>query len=585
MMLDQPGDAIAAVRQVAELVSKATGHNVQVAADGASFRTVDAPTKPRPGILAIEGRFDAATSAIRVDCVLLRAHPQQRLPVALCFGFASRWLAEPGDRARLLPPETQRDGMLHAGVALQVQASPLSLVRADRLTGQLGELQKLAVEAQAELPAPDADAALASQYAKLADHLRPILPLDSDLEVEAAAFAPWANDCGELLAAGCPIALCAPSDSEQALALASIAAAVRPRHASLGMLQPPAVNARAILDLARSAPGVLVIPALSLSLGTSPYEMGHEMRGLLTKLQADRCRAMFCGRWEELQTVLSGGQGARQDPLSPAVCHSPEFPLPLLARHTARATARAAGGLSPAHVARVAEAAFDSLANLPPPEQRRLLMPTIAKLVADCLSSGAPSQCQPELVRRLHGRSETLGGLVTAAPGGRPAAVQQNFARLGEPAFRELLLSQLSGQELAVAGLCERLRTEALTRPARQPLRYCAQGTPGTGKTASAQLIADYLAVSRTSTSTPPACPTRTPPRANCSAPGAASSRRTERVASSRQPDTMPAWCWRSAIWTTLPRPCARRWPTCSSRCWTRASCRAPSAIRFPART
>ena len=310
-----------------------------------------------------------------------------------------------------------------------------------------------------------------------------------------SAFLPWAADTVDLLESAGSVALSARNDAEGTFALALLALEARHRHGSLGRLQSPTANARTVLEIAKAAPGALVIPALSLSLATSPYELGHEVRGLLATLQADGRRVIFAGRFEELQAVLSGGQGARPDPLLPVVRHAPEFPLRLLAQHATRLTARAAGGLPPAQETQIAEAAVESLAGLPPPEQRRLLAPTVAKLVQDCLASGGTVAPQPALVTHLKSCSETLGGLGNQAPGERSHEVQQNFARLAEPALGELLADRLPGQQKALTALHERLRTEALTRPANQPLRYCAQGTPGTGKSASAQLMADYLGI------------------------------------------------------------------------------------------
>jgi ATP-dependent Clp protease ATP-binding subunit ClpA len=54
---------------------------------------------------------------------------------------------------------------------------------------------------------------------------------------------------------------------------------------------------------------------------------------------------------------------------------------------------------------------------------------------------------------------------------------------------------QIIGQEQTLRELCRRLGAEALGRPLHQPLRLCCQGTPGTGKSASAALLARRLEV------------------------------------------------------------------------------------------
>jgi hypothetical protein len=494
-LYDQAGDGLAAVRQVADLAGKALDLKIRVSPDGYAFSSLGDPARGRAGVLAIEGRFDAQTATIAVTCVLLRVRPQQRAAIGDVLGILQGWLSVTADRARLLFPEIQPDGMRHLGLVLQVQASPLSPVRADRWVDQLKQLHQRASEAQAMLPVLETDPDLEKQYEKFSEHLQPVPPLPKEMHADASAFIPWAADTTDLLDSAGAVALCAPNGAETGFALALLALVEQRRHGSLGRLQSPTANARTVLEIAKAAPGVLVIPALVLSLGTSPYELGREVRGLLAMLQAGDRRVIFAGRFEELQAALSGGQGARQDPLLPVVRHVPEFPLGLLARHGARLTARAAGGLPPAQETRVAEAAVESLAGLPLPEQRRLLAPTVAKLVQDCLAGRGALAPQPAIVTQLKNCSETLGGLSNQAAGERSQEVQQNFARLADPAFGELLADRLPGQQKAITALHERIRTEALTRPANQPLRYCAQGTPGTGKSASAQFIADYLGI------------------------------------------------------------------------------------------
>ena len=46
-----------------------------------------------------------------------------------------------------------------------------------------------------------------------------------------------------------------------------------------------------------------------------------------------------------------------------------------------------------------------------------------------------------------------------------------------------------------LTALANRLQNESLMRPDHQPLCYCAQGTPATGKSQSARLIAEFLGI------------------------------------------------------------------------------------------
>jgi hypothetical protein len=493
---DQAGDVLTAVRQVADLSAKILELKNRLSTDGLSFRSVAERGSDRSGILAIEGSVGADAAIITVSCLLLRVRPGQRSAIGSVLTAVWNCLSSLNDKATLLPLQPQTDGTTFVSVALQVQATPLSTLRASRLTDQLKELHERTIAAQALLPAMETDADLEKLYEKVAEQLEPVLPLAEELRTAITPdVASWTRETMDFLEAVSCVALAERNAAEGACCLAALSLEARRRNTSLGRIRLPHVNTKLALEIARAAPGAVVIPALSLSIGTSAYELGNEMRSLLAKLQSDRHPVVFAGRFEELQAILSGGQGARQDPLSPVVRHEPEFPLGIVARHAARSTARAVGGIPRAVEDQVVAAALESLVGLPPSEQRRFLPAAIGKMVQDSLSSGGPVTSQTVLVERLKGLSETFGGLSNQPRTGRSAEVQQNLARLSDPAFLDLLIEELPGQETALTALYERLRTEALTRPAEQPLRYCAQGTPGTGKSTSARLAARWIGI------------------------------------------------------------------------------------------
>ena len=90
--------------------------------------------------------------------------------------------------------------------------------------------------------------------------------------------------------------------------------------------------------------------------------------------------------------------------------------------------------------------------------------------------------------------SETLSGLCISPRSMRADEVQERFIRvLAGPELLPFLKSRLLGQDQALEQLVLRLSTECLTRPLHQPLCYCAQGTPGTGKSESTALLAERL--------------------------------------------------------------------------------------------
>ena len=128
-------------------------------------------------------------------------------------------------------------------------------------------------------------------------------------------------------------------------------------------------------------------------------------------------------------------------------------------------------------------------------ESLRILPATARRLVA-ATQSGQPEKVLPAFVSDAIAASETLGGLATRPRTGRDPHVQTHFVtQLTDVALLPYLADKLYGQTPALTILVERLRTEVMARAHHQPMRYCAQGTPGTGKSCSAVMLADRLDV------------------------------------------------------------------------------------------
>jgi ATP-dependent Clp protease ATP-binding subunit ClpA len=99
-------------------------------------------------------------------------------------------------------------------------------------------------------------------------------------------------------------------------------------------------------------------------------------------------------------------------------------------------------------------------------------------------------------MERLSECRETLAGLHPKNRVHRSRDVQSRFLEvLTDPGLGPYLKEQILGQEETIDQLTARLLSEVLSRPPHQPIRYCAEGTPGTGKSESAALIAEKLGI------------------------------------------------------------------------------------------
>jgi hypothetical protein len=280
-------------------------------------------------------------------------------------------------------------------------------------------------------------------------------------------------------------------------ALAVLARVGQVQDRLLGVLSLSSIGTRDLIELSRKAPGTVVVPASRMSLGSSHYDAEREVPPLLRALSAAARPVVFTGFYVDLQAVFHGGQGGQGDPLQPVVRRIPvTVPFDVLARFAVRAAARHVGGLSQTAEDELTSATLDALR----PENasaRQRLLPAVAHRAVRVWESGqSPTVSAATFVSRAGALSETFAGLSDSPRVSRAPSVQQQFVeRLVDPRFLEYLQEHLLGQEDALAALAARLRMECLTRPLHQPIRYIVQGTPGTGKSQSAVLLARRLGV------------------------------------------------------------------------------------------
>jgi hypothetical protein len=485
------GTAMDTVRQLAGLCQQVVQSPVMVAPAGECFATPAGATLKRRGILGLQGSYRPDDDVVEIRVVLFEGPEQARGGLDALF----RQLARLSDRVHCIEPETA-DGRTALRMVLSVKAAVLSLARQEKFLDELRKLDELARFLQEEIPCDQSEQDLEAAYKKVRDVIEPVMPLagaDADLDRAQAA---WAREIVDYLNGAAPVAVAAPGPAPADYALALIARVAMAAGTSLGRLAAPSVSTQSLVEVVRRAPGILVVPVECISLGASRYEMGNEVRALLNALVTGGRAPIFSGTYEELQGVFHGGQGAAHDPLMPIVRHAPEAPLPALADLAVHLAGRRHGGLPVARRKELARVAVGALGGRSEADQRRILPLLARKLAADYAAGRYGLAEAGAFADRSAALSETFAGLCVRPRARRAADVQADWVRvLASPELPAYFREHLLAQDRALDALSRRLAMEALTRPPHQPIRYCAQGTPGTGKSESAQLLARRLDV------------------------------------------------------------------------------------------
>ncbi len=478
--------------QVVDLCGKGLSIDLKVGADGCSFRSEEEKKNPRNGVLSVHGK-SGDDSLISVRLELVRTPGDIRVPSGDFF----KHLSSLGDKVLLLPPQEETSGLASLWVELNVKATPMSMARASAFLDQVRRIDALARLLQAELPMPRSGQDLLNLYKDFSEALEPVFPLRDDEIRNVPALASWARATTDFLAGGCPVAVCADLPILLDIALAALAAVSMESGISIGLVILPSMNPRGLLEIARKAPGTVAVAAVRISLGTNPYELANETRAFLSSLSASGKPVICTGSRDELQALFGGGQGVRGDPLSPVVRQVPDLPIEPLILFTARRAGAHAGGLSTKAETEITAETAESIAHLSPAGQLRILPSVVRKAVGDRVSGKKVTVPSAKaFASTASGLSETLTGLCPHPRGKRTVEVQECFTRvLTDPALLSFLMDHLLAQDHALGQLVARLRTESLTRPLHQPIRYCAQGTPATGKSESAVLLAERLGI------------------------------------------------------------------------------------------
>ena len=479
------------LHQVVGLIRQAVQLDIQIAQDRMSFQSRKAG--PRRGIGSVRAQFlDDAVMAIQFE--LLNAPGQARV---LPQQFFSK-LSQLGEKTRFIPPvQDPGPGRISLWVELRVQASPMSMARSSVFLSELKNLEALAEALQDELPEVQTDSDLIERYKTVSDVLEPVLPWEETDPDAAGQSEAWSRETGDFLHGSLSVAMAVGCQAEESYFLARLASFCRPSGESIGRVILPVLNTKALVEIVNKAPGIVAVSAPTLSFGTNIYEMVNEIQTLLQVLSSSRKSVIFTGTYPQLQSVFHGGQGGSSDPMMPVVRHAPAMQLDPLIRFVIARNGQKSGGLSKSQEQDLFGRVQGSLASLPREKRMRVLPALVNREIHQVLSQGiAPGQAAEQYAVRIGSLAETLSGLSDKPRVERFPHVQSHFTGvLTDPGLEDYLRGHLLAQDEAIGRLVSRLRMECLTRPPHQPLRYCSQGTPATGKSESAILLARRLGI------------------------------------------------------------------------------------------
>lgn len=475
------------LNEVAGLISQAVGLGLKTGAEEHFLLEGGGGT----GITRAEGRLEnQALICVRLE--VLKTPADSRLSARRVFHH----LSSLGERTRIVSAGTGDTGdSTSLWVEIRIQASPLSLGRTSALLREIATIQEMARELQADIPEALSNEALTKQYAEVADVLEPISPMPKVEQVADAAEREWAVASLDYMNGGLPVALVVQDRIVEDYCLGLLASACARRGGSLGRLLLPVINAKGLMDVSRKAPGAVVVPAVRIHLGSNVYDLAGEIHSLLECLASAEKPVLFTGTYEQLQKVFQGGQGGWVDPKWPVVRWAPEIPLARMVPFAVEGAGNGAAFLSARDKAALSKEILEQLSLLPASMAGGLL-PVVAKRETNIRAGGCAGGFPPTeaFVEEVALLKETFCGMAAKGRAARSPHVQGRWVRvLAGGDLSEHLRRHLFAQDEAIDSLALHLRKEVLTRPDHQPLRYCAQGMPGTGKSRSAQLVAGML--------------------------------------------------------------------------------------------
>lgn len=480
----------AIVHQAVNLIKQVVGFDISTAPDGASFRSVTDDGKRHAGIQAVVGRLEESVLFIKLE--VLRVSRLCKVEPDAFF----MQLSALGEKTRLAEPESADPFVTGLWVEMKLDARPMSISRAAVVLDELKKIDVIARSLQKSVPEIADEAHIEKLYAEVSEYLSPVIPARAELVSSDPRMEEWTKATAAYLEGNLPVAVSASDELTREYGVAAVAATMIKSGVSLGLLKVPGINAKGVVDLAAKAPGIVVVPVDRLRIGSNMYEISGEVLSMLGVLKSAPHGVIFTGAYDQLQEAFHGGQGGETDPLYPVVRHVPEVASGLLIQHTVEVRSRQLGGVSADSKAKAFDRVEAALEKSPSSGRGRVVRPLVTRELSRAGSRASGEADAEDYARALGEVQETLGGMSGGGGGERPKHVQSRFMEaMVDSDLSAMMKRELMAQDDALDRLARRLKTECLTRPLHQPIRYCAQGTPATGKSRSAALLAERLKV------------------------------------------------------------------------------------------
>ena len=480
------------LEQVADLTGKFMSAPVDQSPDGSSFHILREKGKINSGIQEVYGRITVGNKLqVLVQLVKFRSgiRVSDNFVEGLLETFKEFQLAD--------PPRSCDPGQREIWFEFQGEATPLGPSRENAFLKKMETLNDTAKRLQAHIPVVLTDLGLDKIYKEHSEYLNPVYPCDVDSINGFSMIMEWATQNQALVAGQCSVAMVSPYPVLTDFGIAVMARVYLEKGSSLGRYVRTQLTPQSLLDVANKAPGTVVIPADRLTIGSNLYNIGSEVRAMFSSLDDMGKAIIFTGTYEELQSVLSGGQGGRSDPLEPVVRRVPDIPMKILVQFVVRTEGRHHGGLSRADEQKLVKKITDVLEKDSPAMQYRLLPKLVARVLGD--RSRSPDGASVSLTSfrdQLKKPTETLSGLGRRPITARAPHVQEHFFQvLNDPGLIEFFKSRILGQDRALDQMITKLLDMVSTGKRHEPLCYLAEGTTGTGKSESARLLARALGI------------------------------------------------------------------------------------------
>jgi hypothetical protein len=454
------------------------------------FRLEQDSKQHQGGILEVTGMLrEEDDNVIVLKFDVLRTGETAKIDAARLFELLSGL----SEKAHLAEPDKNGAGANTFRVELKVQANLMSMTRSSKFMEEVARIDELAHLLQKEIPEQQDYQDLLKAYKHVSDLFQPVLPFTGALE--NPGLTGWLAEVLEAHHSGLCQAIIVRSALQERFILAALSGFYIMKGSSLGYMISPVISASKLPDLLPRAPGAVAVPAIALSMGSNLYERSNEMLSLLQGLTYSKTPAIFIGEENQLQSLFHGGQGGKSDPLLPVVRHLPEIGMEEMIRFGVENESARNGGLTENEKEACIKIITDCFSTAEQLSYERVLLPVITDTVKRTLKSIPPkAQDIISLRDRLNGYKHALSGLSEVVRSERLSHVQRKLIeKLVNPELFRYFNEHIFAQDNALQDLCSRLQMEVLTRPLYQPIRYCAQGTPGIGKSESTVLLARLL--------------------------------------------------------------------------------------------